>query len=294
MEQKNCEICNAETCSAKQPKPNETQEEFIDRQKLEGRLCRIKHKIVVLSGKGGVGKSTIAVNLAFSLALAGKQVGLLDVDIHGPSVPQMLNLKNISMQAEGSLILPIEIGAIKVMSIAFFLPRADDPVIWRGPMKMSMIRQFLRDVAWGELDYLIIDAPPGTGDEPLSVCQLIEKMDGALIVTTPQEVALNAVRKSVNFCRQIKLPVLGVVENMSGFVCPKCGEVSEIFKTGGGEKMATDMQVPFLGRIPLDPEIGQACDEGAVFIKKFEKTHTADIFAKVIKPIVELESITKE
>ncbi|MDO9541428.1 MAG: Mrp/NBP35 family ATP-binding protein, partial [Kiritimatiellia bacterium] len=205
---------------------------------MQERLEQIKHKIIVLSGKGGVGKSTVAVNVAVSLTLAGKRVGLLDVDIHGPSIPKMLDLEDTRISVRDEIMLPVEKDGLKVMSIGFLLQNRDDAVIWRGPMKMGVIKQFLKDVDWGELDYLVIDSPPGTGDEPLSVCQLVKNADGAVIVTTPQDVATNDVRKSINFCRQLNLPVLGVVENMSGFVCPKCGELTAIFKTGGGERMA--------------------------------------------------------
>jgi predicted Fe-Mo cluster-binding NifX family protein len=174
------------------------------------------------------------------------------------------------------------------MSIGFLLRDRDDAVIWRGPMKMSVIKQFLKDVDWGDLDYLIIDSPPGTGDEPLSVCQLAEPVDGAVIVTTPQDVATADVRKSINFCRQLNLPVLGVVENMSGFVCPKCGTVTDIFKTGGGERMAVDMGVPFLGRIPIDPAVGEACDEGLPFVYHRSRTETAKAFERIVTPILAL------
>ena len=174
------------------------------------------------------------------------------------------------------------------MSMGFLLAEEDDAVIWRGPMKMTVIKQFLEDVEWGQLDYLLIDSPPGTGDEPLSVCQLIEDLDGAVIVTTPQEIALADVRKSINFCHKLKLPVLGVVENMSGFVCPKCGEVTDIFKSGGGQRMAEEMKVPFLGRIPIDPQIAQACDDGKPYIYHYNKTETAKAFEKAIQPIVKM------
>ena len=222
----------------------------------------IGRKLLVLSGKGGVGKSTVAVNLAVALSIAGKRVGLLDVDIHGPSIPKMLQLGKCKIQTRNDAMVPVEIGLLKVMSIGFLLAQADQAVIWRGPVKMGVIKQFLKDVAWNELDYLVIDCPPGTGDEPLSVAQLIRNVDGAIIVTTPQEVALEDVRKSVNFCRRLDLPVLGVIENMSGFICPRCGERVDIFKNGGGEKMAADMGVPFLGRIPLDPAVTESGDAG--------------------------------
>ena len=251
----------------------------------------IKHKILVLSGKGGVGKSTVAVNLAISLALSGKSVGLLDIDIHGPSIPKILNLEGKTVQAAGDAILPIEtVENLKVMSIGFLLRGSNDAVIWRGPMKHKMIKQFLEDVQWGNLDFLIIDSPPGTGDEPLSVVQLLEKADGAVVVTTPQQLSVLDVKKCITFCRQLNLPVLGVIENMSGFVCPKCGERTDIFKSGGGREMANQMSVPFLGRIPIDPQIVQACDSGRPFVYHYNQTETAKAFEKVLNPILELDS----
>ncbi|MEN6537762.1 MAG: Mrp/NBP35 family ATP-binding protein, partial [Bryobacteraceae bacterium] len=198
---------------------------------LEETLRRIKHKIVVLSGKGGVGKSTVAVNLAVSLGLAGNKVGILDVDIHGPSVPKMLHLEDHRLESNGQKLIPAEVGNIKAISIGFLLQGADDAVIWRGPRKAGLIKQFVEEVNWGDLYYLIVDCPPGTGDEPLSVIQALGNTDGAVVVTTPQDVALVDVRKSISFCQQLGLPVLGVIENMSGFVCPHCGEVADIFKS---------------------------------------------------------------
>ncbi len=268
--------------------------EFLEQEALEKRLQLIRHKVLVMSGKGGVGKSTVSANLAISLALAGKKVGLLDVDIHGPSIPKMLKLDDAAIQVKDGVIQPAEKAGLKVMSIGFLLENRDDALIWRGPMKMSVIKQFLKDVDWGELDYLIIDSPPGTGDEPLSVCQLAAPVDGAVVVTTPQDVATADVRKSINFCRQLKLTVLGVVENMSGFVCPKCGEVTDIFKTGGGERMATEMGVPFLGRIPIDPAIGLSCDDGKPFVYHYARTETAKAFERVIAPILALSGQDKK
>jgi len=257
-----CDTCKETDCSASKRKKDESEEEFEDRRKLQSRLCRIKQKIVVLSGKGGVGKSTVAVNLAAALMMSGKRVGLLDIDIHGPSIPTMLGLEREKIQGSEDGLLPIDIGGLKVMSLGFLLQNQDDAVIWRGPMKMGVIKQFLKDVVWGDLDDLIIDSPPGTGDEPLSVCQLIDTLDGAVIVTTPQKVAAVDVRKSITFCRRLQVPVLGVVENMSGFVCPKCGEVTQILPSGGGKRIAKDMNVPILGSIPMDPKIAEAGDSG--------------------------------
>ncbi len=281
--------CSAENGGSKAPADASQQPTALDK-----RMCLIRHKIMVLSGKGGVGKSTVAVNLAVSLALAGKRVGLLDVDIHGPSIPKMLGMEDAKVQIEKDVILPVEKAGLKVMSIGFLLPNHDDAVIWRGPMKMSVIKQFLQDVDWGELDYLVIDLPPGTGDEPLSVCQLVKNADGAVIVTTPQSVAITDVRKSVTFCRQLGLPVLGVVENMSGFVCPKCGTATNIFKSGGGERMAHEMGVSFLGRIPIDPVVGESCDDGKPFVYHYNRTATAKAFERIIAPMLLLSAQTAD
>jgi len=286
--QSSCSTCDKNDCSASQRKKEESPEEFEERQKLQSRLCRIRHKIVVLSGKGGVGKSTVAVNIATALMMAGKRVGLLDVDIHGPSIPTMLGLEGRKPEGSKDGMFPIDLDGLKVMSLGFLLESPDDAVIWRGPLKMGVIKQFLRDVVWGDLDYLIIDSPPGTGDEPLSVCQLIGTLDGAVVVTTPQKVAAVDVRKSITFCRQMHLPVLGVVENMSGFVCPKCGEVTQILRSGGGRRMAEDMGVRFLGAIPMDPNIAEACDNGQAFVRQYASSPTAVIMQEIIQPIIEL------
>jgi ATP-binding protein involved in chromosome partitioning len=267
-----------------------SEQEDQERQRLEARLGRIRHKVLVLSGKGGVGKSTVAVNIAASLVRAGKRVGLLDVDLHGPSVPTMLRLTAEGIATDDGALAPIEIGDLKVMSLGFLLRDQREAVIWRGPLKAGVIRQFLADVEWGDLDYLVVDAPPGTGDEPLSVCQLVGSTARAVIVTTPQEVALVSVRKSVHFCRQLGIEVLGVVENMSGFVCPGCGTRVDVFGAGGGERMAGEMGVPFLGRIPLEPMVSQAGDDGSPFTLAAADTPAARAFAAVIGPILALDA----
>lgn len=251
----------------------------------------IRRKIMVMSGKGGVGKSTIAVNLAMSLALQGKRVGLMDIDIHGPSIPKMLNLEAADVFQVDGHIQPPEFAGIKVMSIGLLVRDLDAPVIWRGPLKFGAIKQFLDEVEWGDLDFLVIDAPPGTGDEPLSVCQLTSPLTGAVVVTTPQDVATSDVRRSISFCQQLELKVIGVVENMSGFRCPHCDTVTEIFKSGGGENMAEEMGVPFLGRIPIDPNIGIACDEGRPFIYHYSKTETAKAFNEIVEPLLTLPEL---
>lgn len=254
-----------------------------EQAQIRKRMARIKSKILVLSGKGGVGKSTVAVNLAISLALAGKRTGLLDIDIHGPSVPKILNLEGKMVGGTPDAIVPVELGEhLKVMSIGFLLSSATDAVIWRGPRKYHMIKQFLKDVAWGELDFLIIDSPPGTGDEPLAIIQLLERADGAVVVTTPQEVALSDVRRGITFCRSLDLPVLGVLENMSGFICPKCGQRTDIFKSGGGQSMATTMNVPFLGQVPIDPQIVEACDSGQPYVDTFRQSQAAQAFSQAV------------
>lgn len=255
---------------------------------LQETLFGIRHKIVVLSGKGGVGKSSVAANLAVALSLQGKKTGLLDVDLHGPSIPILLGIEGCFPATTADRIEPVAYnGNLKVMSVGLMLNDQAEAVIWRGPAKHGVIKQFLAAVAWGALDYLIVDCPPGTGDEPLSVIQLLEGADGAIIVTTPQDVALNDVRKSVTFCRQLKLPVIGVVENMSGFVCPHCGEGVDIFKSGGGSTMADEMDVPFLGRIPLDPAMVNAGDEGEPFVEHQADSPTTLAFAKIVATVMD-------
>jgi ATP-binding protein involved in chromosome partitioning len=263
--------------------------EAEEKEALLKNLSKIGYKLIVLSGKGGVGKSTVAVNLAVSLAEKKFRTGLLDIDIHGPSVPIMLGLKNRGLQTtiNDNKIIPVEYNEyLKVISIGFMLGREDEAVIWRGPLKYSIIKQFLKDVLWGDLDYLVIDSPPGTGDEPLSICQLVDDPKGAVVVTTPQDVALADVRKSITFCRQVKMPVIGIVENMSGFVCPHCGKTTEIFKTGGGEKMAMDMGITYLGGIPLEPQIVLNGDNGSPFLNSASGNNVAQkCFSSIVDKI---------
>jgi len=290
-----CGTCGEAGCpsagkpTGKAPEKTASEKAHDDDHKLYARMSRIAHKIIVLSGKGGVGKSTVAVNLAASLQLAGKKVGLLDVDIHGPSIPTMLGLEHEHVQNGEDGIQPVDADGMKVMSLGFLLRDMDDAVIWRGPMKMGVIRQFLADVDWGALDYLVIDSPPGTGDEPLSVCQLVAPLDGAVAVTTPQRVAAVDVRKSITFCRQVNVPVLGVVENMSGFVCPKCGEVTQVFRSGGGRRIAESMGLPFLGAIPIDPQIAEAADGGRAFVQHYAQTATAAVMREIVAPLIVLQ-----
>ena len=238
---------------------------------IEKNIANIKHKFIVISGKGGVGKTTVSVSLAYSLALKGYEVGLLDVDIHGPNVNKMVGLGNETLTGDGVRINPIKVlDNLKVMSTASIIDDPDSPIIWRGPLKMKLIKQFLTDVNWGSLDYLIVDSPPGTGDEPLSIVQLINDLDGAIVVTTPQEVAILDARKSIQFAKKLNIPFIGVIENMSGLVCPYCNKNIDLFGKGGGKRAAKDMDANFLGEIPMDPEVIKLCDKGKV-LKALEK-----------------------
>lgn len=270
-------------------RPDEREEDFLERQALAARMCRIKRKVMVLSGKGGVGKSTVAVNLAVAMAMEGKRVGLLDVDIHGPSVPKLLHLEGAGLSADGESLRPVRFplrsGELYVMSIGFLLRGKDDAVIWRGPMKHNVIKQFLRDVDWGELDCLVVDSPPGTGDEPLAAAQLVEGAAGAVIVTTPQEVAVQDVRRCVVFCREVKLPVLGVLENMSAFICPKCGERTAIFGSDGGRLMALEMGVPYLGSIPIEPSVVASGESGEPIVLSRPDSSAAKMFQDIVRTL---------
>jgi Mrp family chromosome partitioning ATPase len=249
---------------------------------------RARHVILVLSGKGGVGKSTVAVNLAWSLSTHGFQVGILDLDIHGPNIPIMLGIQNERLQAIGNLIQPVRItGSLSAMSMAFLLPDVSTPVVWRGPMKMAAIRQFLEEVDWGDLDYLVVDLPPGTGDEALSIAQLAPNVSGAVIVTTPQDVATVDSRKAVKFVEMLGFRVLGIVENMSGMICPHCRQEIDLFGKGGGAKAAEEMGVPFLGAIPIDPEMRKAGDEGRPYvIRRGETNPTWEAVDRVMVALV--------
>jgi len=275
-------------------KGRETWDEQL--KKVKERMSKVKHKIAVISGKGGVGKSVVTVNLAMAFALNGREgrVGILDADIHGPCVPKIIGLKGERLQVGPPGIFPAfgPLG-IRVVSMDFLLPEQETPVIWRGPLKYQAIRQFLSDIVWGDLDYLFIDLPPGTGDESLSVMQLLPEMDGVIIVTIPSEVSQDVVKKAVSFARQLKTPIIGIIENMSGFVCPNCGAEINIFKVGGGEKIASDMNVPFLGRIPIDPKICEASDEGVPFIIKHRDSAAAKAFLEIVKKIEKIVEKTE-
>ncbi|MBF0378359.1 MAG: Mrp/NBP35 family ATP-binding protein [Desulfamplus sp.] len=268
---------------SKQANQQEEQEKMI-----QASLAKIKHKIFVLSGKGGVGKSSVSANLAASLALKGFKTGLMDVDLHGPSIAQMMGMTQLLDVSKNNLLLPQSIGEnLKVVSIQALMQDKDQAIIWRGPAKTGMIKQFVGSVEWGDLDFLIIDAPPGTGDEPISVVQTIPDAK-AVIVTTPQEVALADVRKSISFCRTVKIETLGIVENMGPFKCPHCNEVIELFKSGGGEATAKNEGLKFLGSIPFDMAVVKSGDEGVPMMMKDKSSN----FSKAFEIIV--DNITKQ
>jgi Mrp family chromosome partitioning ATPase len=248
---------------------------------------KVKAVVVVLSGKGGVGKSTVSANLAAGLAMEGKRTGLLDVDVHGPSIPRLLKLTGSRPDMAEDRLVPVDWHwNLGVMSIGFLLPGKDDAVIWRGPAKAGVIQQLAEQVGWGERDVLVVDCPPGTGDEPLSVLQIFGEKAMAVIVTSPQDVAVDDVRRSITFCRQLSTPIVGIVENLSGFACPSCGAVHEIFSSGGGERLAQEAGVPFLGRIPIDPEVARSGDDGDVFLAVAGKSPSAVAFKQVIAEVV--------
>lgn len=239
------------------------QQQLQDKQ-IEDRMALIGKKIIIMSGKGGVGKTTVTVNLANALVDKGYKVGILDTDLHGPNVAKMLGCeKNTLESPDGKTIVPVEVRKnLCVISLSFAIPDSGEPIIWRGPMKIAAIKQFLGDVNWGKLDYLLVDTPPGTGDEQLTAIQSISGLNGSVIVTTPQEVALLDARKSINFSKKLNVKVLGVVENMSGLICPHCNEIIPLFGMGGGEKLAKEQKVPYIGRIPLEVNLRENEDAG--------------------------------
>ncbi len=259
-----------------------------DQQRLDASLEKIHNRLLVFSGKGGVGKTTVAVNLAAGLARAGLRVGVLDADLHGPNTAKMLGVERTQPEVgeSGRMKPATSPDGVKVMSMAMLMPTDDAPVVWRGPMKMSAIRQFITDVDWGELDWLVIDSPPGTGDEPLTVAQLIPAT-AAVVVTTPQAVALLDSRKALNFAQLLKLRVVGVVENMSGLECPHCGKGIDLFKRDGGAQMARAMLVPLLGRIPIDPAIVDGGDEGRPFVVARPDSAAARSMAEIVRKVIE-------
>jgi len=257
-------------------------------QRLRTRMSKIKHKIAIISGKGGVGKSTVTVNLAVAFATHGQEdrVGILDADIHGPSVPKLLGLTGKRLQVAPPDVFPVSGPfGIKVVSMDFLLLGVEAPVIWRGPLKMTAIRQFLADVVWDDLDVLFIDLPPGTGDEPLSIAQLLPEMDGVVIVTIPSEVSQTVVKKAVTFARKLNMHIIGVVENMSGFICPHCGTKTDIFQSGGGRKISEELGIPFLGSIPIDPKISEDSDKGISFMVEDPDSPESKAFMEIVRSV---------
>jgi len=250
-------------------------------ESVRGSLLKIKKKFLVMSGKGGVGKTSVSVNIALALARKGFQVGLMDVDIHGPDVPRMLGLQGMLDLNQNRKLIPMRYsGHLAAVSLESLIANKDDAIIWRGPMKHNVIRQFISDVDWGDLDYLIIDSPPGTGDEPLTVAQTISDAK-AIVVTTPQEISLADVRKSIHFCKTVKMEIFGIIENMSGFMCPHCGKPVDLFGTGGGERTAAAFGIPFLGKIPFDPQMVTCGDAGASYPESHPDSPVTAAFAAV-------------
>ena len=255
---------------------------------LKDSLSRIKNKLMVMSGKGGVGKTSTSVNLSIALARLGYRVGLMDVDLHGPDVPRVLGLMGMIGLSPNNKLDPMRFNDnLKVVSIESLSTSKDEAIIWRGPIKYSAIRQFIADVEWGELDFLLIDAPPGTGDEPLTVAQTIPDAR-AVIVTTPQEVSLADVRKSISFCRTVKMDMFGLVENMSGYICPHCGGQVDLFGSGGGERTATDAAIPFLGRVPFDPRVVTCADSGKSFQDMYPDSPVTQAYEAIARKVGEL------
>ncbi len=277
-------MSKSKTCNSCGPKQDP--DEAVQDQRIQEALGMIKHKFLVMSGKGGVGKTSVAANLAVALSKKGATVGLMDVDLHGPDIPRMLGLKGLlELSADNRLVPKAYSNNLKVVSIESLSPDQDEAVIWRGPLKMHVIRQFISDVHWERLDYLFIDSPPGTGDEPLSVAQTIPGAK-AIIVTTPQEVSLADIRKSINFCRTVKMPVFGLIENMSGFACPHCRKALDLFGSGGGFKTALAMNVPFLGRIPFDPELVACADAGESYMEKYPDSEATQAYNQIVDRIL--------
>ncbi|UCG12306.1 MAG: Mrp/NBP35 family ATP-binding protein [Deltaproteobacteria bacterium] len=286
---KSCSSCEKKTtCSAKE---KEAHEEL----RLAQKLSHIRNKIMVMSGKGGVGKTTVTVNLAASLAMQGYAVGILDADIHGPDIPRMCGVEDRPLLGYGDRINPVNVfKGLTVASMGLVSQDPDKAIVWRGPLKHKAIQHFLGDVNWGELDYLVVDLPPGTGDEPLSIVHLIKKVDGSIVVTTPQDVALLDSRKAVNFSRLINVPVLGIVENMSGLVCTNCGEKIDLFKVGGGAKASRELGVPYLGHIPIDPKMVIRCDAGKPFVLDPAPSAVKRAFARLAQAVIKGAEITED
>ena len=278
--------CGSKTATCGHQHEHHGGEEHLEAALVRVALNQIEHKLLVMSGKGGVGKSSVAVSLALTLARQGFQVGLMDVDLHGPNVLRMLGLtKPLETSVQQLFYVPEGVENLKVVSIEAFMPDRESAVIWRGPLKHQAIRQFVSDIDWGKLDYLVIDSPPGTGDEPLSVVQTIPEAQ-AIIVTTPQEISLADVRKSIDFCRKTNLKILGLLENMGRLVCPDCGKDIPLFSTGGGQRLASQVNIPYLGSLPFDPHIVESADLGQLSRLQPEASPFLREFVEVVKSLV--------
>lgn len=270
-----CSLCGVKDCSEDKNAHNT--------QVLVNRMARIRHKILVMSNKGGVGKSTVTTNLSALLGKRGYKVGVADADIHGPNIPKMFGAEGTRLKIRDTGIQPYETYGMKLASISFLSEDADDPIIWRDVWKYDFLQQLFGSIDWGDLDYLIVDLPPGTGNESIASIELTGKVDGVIIVTTPQEVALMDSRKSVTFSKMNNLPIIGIIENMGGIACPHCGKDIEVFKIGGGERAAKEMGVPFLGRIPIDPEVPAKCDSGIPFVIACPESQTTKVFEDIVE-----------
>jgi len=277
------EINESMDAATKQKNPQAEQDAAVNKS-----LQKIKNKFIVLSGKGGVGKTSTSVNLAIALSKKGFKVGIMDVDLHGPDVPRMLGLQGMLDLNENRKLNPMSYSEnLKAVSVESLTANKDDAIIWRGPIKYSAIKQFIGDVEWGELDFLIIDSPPGTGDEPLTIAQTISDAR-AIIITTPQEVSLADVRKSISFCKTVKMEIFGLIENMSGFDCPHCGETINLYGSGGGEKTAQATGIKFLGRIPFDPNVVSCGDSGTTILDTHKDSMVSKAFDNVAAKMAEL------
>lgn len=272
---------NIDLQQAPKAKAAEDQNPFDDQKKLPG----VKHIIAVASGKGGVGKSAVAVNLAVALGQLGKKVGLMDADIYGPSIPTMMGIQGYPEVIENKLI-PMSEHGVSLMSIGFLIPSTDSPLIWRGPMVMKAVDQFLNDVYWDDLDFLVVDLPPGTGDAQLTLAQKVP-IDGAIIVTTPQDVALIDARKGLKMFEKVNAPIIGIIENMATFICPNCGHESHIFGEGGGKRTCEEYDVPYLGNIPLDLEIRISGDAGKPIVAEKPDSVAAKVFRGIAQNLID-------
>ena len=283
-----CELCEKQlSCQLDQIEHN--------KWAIAQRMKEIKYKIVVMSNKGGVGKSTVTTNLGVALARKGCKVGIADADIHGPNIPMMLGVEGKRLKGSSGGVLPLEVlPNLRVASLSFLIEDPSMPVIWRDSAKWDFLCELMESVCWGELDYLLVDLPPGTGNEAISIIELIGKVDGSVIVTTPQDVVLLDVKKAVYFSRDSNVPIIGIVENMSGLICPHCNKQIDVFKMGGGDKICRELGVTFLGKIPLDPGITEKCDSGEAFVTAFPNSDAARAFNEIVKKCEDFVKAQKE